>query len=208
MSAWPSRAHSSSAMCGASGATINTSGSTTSRGAAPSRATTRVRWLLHSVSRAIAVLKPIDAMSSRTAAIVRCRTRRVSSSAGASDTRDCAGVLVDHVAPQPLQEAVHADDVGRVPRARRVERAGRHLVEAQRVGAVLVEDVVGGDHVLQALAHLAELTRDRLALEQERTVALDHLRRPRRTRRARRCTRRPGSCPGSRAAGTARRVDT
>jgi hypothetical protein len=33
---WPSRAHSSSAMCGASGATISTSGSATDRGTAES----------------------------------------------------------------------------------------------------------------------------------------------------------------------------
>ena len=35
--AWPSRAHSSSATCGASGASISTSGSATSRGTPPSR---------------------------------------------------------------------------------------------------------------------------------------------------------------------------
>ena len=35
-SVWPSRDHSSSAMCGASGASISTSGSATARGAPPS----------------------------------------------------------------------------------------------------------------------------------------------------------------------------
>ena len=53
-------------------------------GAAPSPATTWVSRLFSSNSRAIAVLKPSVAMSSRTAAIVRCSSRRVSSSAGAS----------------------------------------------------------------------------------------------------------------------------
>ena len=56
--------------------------------------------------------------------------------------------LVDQVAPQPLQEPVHADDVGGVPRPRHVERAHEHLVEAQRVRAVLTPDVVGRDRVL------------------------------------------------------------
>ena len=87
-------------------------------------------------------------------------------------TAHLAGLLVDDVAPQPLQEAVHADDVAGLPRARRVERAHEHLVEPQRVGAVVVVDVVGRDGVLQALAHLAALARDRLAVVEEAAVAL------------------------------------
>ena len=42
-----------------------------------------------------------------------------------------------------------------------------HLVQPQRVGAVLVVHLVGRDGVLQALAHLAPLARDGLAVERE-----------------------------------------
>ena len=74
-----------------------------------------------------------------------------------------SGRLVDDVAPQALQEAVHADDVGGGPRTLLVERTHEHLVETQRVGAVFAIDVVGRDRVLQALAHLPELALDRSA---------------------------------------------
>ena len=196
MSSWPSRAHNSSATCGASGATISVNGTATSRGSAPPPCTSVVRWLLSSNSRAIAVLKLSSAMSARTASIVRCRSRRVSSSAGASDDARLAGLLVDEVAPQPLQEPVHADDVGGAPRPLLVERAHEHLVEAQRVGAVVAVDVVGRDRVAQALAHLAELARDRLALEEVLAVAFLDLGRRRRTRPARRRTPPRGCSPG------------
>ncbi len=56
VSSWPSRAHSSSAMCGASGATISVSGSATSRG-----------------SRTVALRRPSsDGCSARTAGRSRC----------------------------------------------------------------------------------------------------------------------------------------
>ena len=71
-----------------------------------------------------------------------------------------AGVFVDHQAPHPLQEPVRADDVLGRPRPRRLERTHRHLVNPQRVGAVVVADLVRRHRVLQALADLAELLDD------------------------------------------------
>jgi hypothetical protein len=69
--------------------------------------------------------------------------RSVSSSAASASRPQLAGLLVDDVAPQPLQEPVHADDV-RVSHGRLcVERPHRHLVEPQRVGAVVVVHLVG-----------------------------------------------------------------
>ena len=88
-----------------------------------------------------------------------------------------AGLLVDHVAPEPLQEPVDADDVAGVPGPARVERAHEHLVEPQRVGAVVAVDVVGRDRVLQALAHLAVLALHLDVADEEATVTFDDLRR-------------------------------
>ena len=65
---------------------ISTIARTTSRGALPSSCTTRVRRLFSSISAAMAVLNSSFAMSSDTAAMVRCSWRRVSSSARASLT--------------------------------------------------------------------------------------------------------------------------
>ena len=71
-----------------------------------------------------------------------------------------AAVLGDHQPPHPLKETVCSDDIFGRPRPRRLERTHRHLVDAQRVGAVVVADLVGRDRVLQALADLAELLLD------------------------------------------------
>ena len=92
--------------------TINTSASATSRGVASSLVT----WLLSSISLAIAVLKRSASMSARTAV-----DRAVQQPGGVRvgrrvDDADLTGLLVDDVAPQPLQEAEHADDVARLPR--------------------------------------------------------------------------------------------
>ena len=84
-----------------------------------------------------------------------------------------AGLLVDDVAPQSLQEAVHADDVARLPRARGIERAHGHLVETQGVGTEALADVVGRNRVLQALAHLAPLAGDGQIAVEVVAVALD-----------------------------------
>ena len=104
---------------------------------------------------------------------MRCSSLVVSSSAGVSTTRDLTGLLVDDVAPQPLQEAEHADDVARLPRPGRVERPRRHQVQAQRVGAVGVVDLLGRHGVLEALAHLAPVAGDRTALVGRVAVVVD-----------------------------------
>ena len=65
------------------------------------------------------------------------------------------------------------DHVAGLPRPRGVERAHRHQVQAQRVGAVGVVHVVGRHAVLEALAHLAPLARDGSAVVGEPAVALD-----------------------------------
>ena len=84
-------------------------------------------------------------------------------------------LLVDDVAPQALQEAQGSDDGARVPGTRLVQGTHRHLVETQRVRAVLLGELVGGDDVLQGLAHLAVLLHDGLPLPREPVlgVALD-----------------------------------
>ncbi len=78
--------------------------------------------------------------------------------------RQFACRLVDDVAPDPLQQAEGADDGAGLPRARDVQRAHRHLVQAECVGAVGVEHVVGGHRVAQRLAHLPVLAGHDLAV--------------------------------------------
>ena len=62
------------------------------------------------------------------------------------------GLATDRV--DPVAEADDALDLRRLPRLHRLERAHEHLVEAQRVGAVLPHDVVGVDDVAARLRHL------------------------------------------------------
>ena len=76
-----------------------------------------------------------------------------------------AGLLVQHHPPDPLQQPVRPDDRLGVPRPGLVQRAGEHLEQPERVGAVGGHELVRGDHVLQALADLAELPVDRLAAD-------------------------------------------
>ena len=95
---WPSRCHSSSAICGASGATISTSGSARARGTRGSRDACAVSSMI----RAIAVWKRSAAKSSRTTAMVRCSSRAVAASrvrVGAGADQGLAGGLVDDQAP-------------------------------------------------------------------------------------------------------------
>ena len=73
-----------------------------------------------------------------------------------NDKRTTA-VFVNEVAPDALQESLHADDVTRVPRTTGLKRARTHLVETESVGAILVVHLVRGDDVLEAFAHLAVL---------------------------------------------------
>ncbi len=123
----------------------------------------------------MAVLKRMPSRSWRTPSIALCRARSVASSGSVSTTVTSPVVLVDDVAPQPLQQPVLAHHRARVPRPRHVQRAHRHLVQAQGVRAVLGADLVRSDGVLQGLAHLAQQPGDLLALVVVRAVALLHL---------------------------------
>ena len=95
-----------------------------------------VRWLFSSVSWRSTVLKrsspcrrgPRRSCGAGRGASRRRRRRRRRAGRRSSSSRISA--------PEPLQEAVHADDRLRLPRPALVERAGEHLVEPQRVGAV------------------------------------------------------------------------
>ena len=86
-----------------------------------------------------------------------------------------AGLLVDHHAPDPLQQPLRADDGLGLPRPRLLQRPGRHLVHAEGVGPVGADHLVRRDHVLQALADLPVLAVDRLALVEELAVLLHDL---------------------------------
>ena len=112
ISSWPSLRHSSSATCGTSGASMRTIASATARGVASSLVTA----LFNSISLAMAVLNRSSSISVRTTSIVRCSSLRSRRRLASSTTLQLAGLLVDHVAPQALQEAVHADDVAGLPR--------------------------------------------------------------------------------------------
>ena len=76
-------------------------------------------------------------------------------------------MLVDHQPPEPLQEALGADHVPGLPRTGHVQRAHRHLVHPEDVGAVGLADLVRGDHVVEGLAHLPVLAPYRSALVDE-----------------------------------------
>src|SRR5262249_24718852 len=174
-SAWPRRAHISSARCAASGASISVMAATTSRAAAPPPPPTR-RPRLRRARR-----EPVVQLDQARDRGVELELRHVGPHRGDRPMEDApsllvggrvrhadrARLLVDGVAPEPLQEPVHADDVGRVPGPAGVERPHEHLVEAERVGAVVGIDVVGRDRVLPALAHPALLAGDLPAFEEE-----------------------------------------
>ena len=60
--------------------------------------------------------------------------------------------------PEFAQEAEGALDAIGVPRLALLQGAEEHLVEAQGVGAVLRDDVVGVHHVVLRLGHLLDNT--------------------------------------------------
>ena len=66
-----------------------------------------------------------------------------------------ASVLFHVEPPHPVEEARDALHTRRAPRLHGLERAHEHLVEAHGVRPVLVDDLVGGDHVAPRLGHLA-----------------------------------------------------
>ena len=75
-----------------------------------------------------------------------------------------AGLFVDEVPPDALQKAHRANDRLRFPWTILVDRPHEHLVQPERVCAVVAVHVIWRDRVLQALAHLAVLASDRLPL--------------------------------------------
>ncbi len=83
LSSCPSRCHSSSATCGASGAISRTSVSAVSRGTRPPALVT---WLFSSVILAMAVLNRNCSRSCRTPSIALCMARSVASSGASSTT--------------------------------------------------------------------------------------------------------------------------
>ena len=81
--------------------------------------------------------------------------------------------------PDALEEAPHPFDPARLPGLHLLERAHEHLVDAQRVGAVVAHDVVGVDDVAARLAHLlVVLAEDHPLVNelQERLGVLHHAR--------------------------------
>ena len=111
-------------------------------------------------------------MSARTASMVRCSSRRVSASA-ASDETCSSPVSSSTTLRQKRWRNRYTPAMSAVLHARfGVERPHEHLVEPQRVGAVVAVDLVGRDHVLAALAHAARPPGDFLPVEEERAVTL------------------------------------
>ena len=150
---WPSRRHSSSATCGASGASMSTSGSATSRGfRQPGHPVVQLDQLGDrgvEPDRLHVAADHVDHAVQQLAGLVVGR---------ASTTRSRAGLLVDKVAPQTLKEPVYAGDI-RVRHTGLVQRSQIHLVEPHRVAPVLLADFVGRYGIFKALAHLAEFWR-------------------------------------------------
>ena len=68
--------------------------------------------------------------------------------------KDQLSFAVVEEGPETAQEFMHAVDAVRVPRFRLFERAEEHLVHAQCVGAVVIDDVVGVHDVEHRLRHL------------------------------------------------------
>src|SRR5215212_5074171 len=83
---------------------------------------------------------------------------------GLVDDTQLAGLLVDDVAPQTLQEPQGPHHGPGLPRPRYVQRSHRHLVDAERVSAEGVVHLVRRDDVIEGLPHLPVLAGDRLAV--------------------------------------------
>ena len=124
-----------------------------------------VRWLLSSISLAIAVLKrstlelgahDVDRAMQAAPGLVVGRL--------VGDTASSPGLLVDEVAPHPLQEAVHARPRPAAPTAARRRAVRSPSGAAGTCRRRSVAHLVGGDEVLQALAHLPPLAVDGPAL--------------------------------------------
>ena len=78
---------------------------------------------------------------------------------------------------QPVSEAPHTLDLGRLPGLDRFQWAHEHLVEAEHVGPVRADNVIGVDDVAARLAHfLAVVPQDRPLVHhlRERLGVLHH----------------------------------
>jgi len=69
------------------------------------------------------------------------------------DGRGALVLLPDHEPPDPVQEAGDAIDAPIVPFRIELRRADEELIDPARVGAVLLDHVVGGDPVALRLGH-------------------------------------------------------
>ena len=76
-------------------------------------------------------------------------------------------LLVHEQAPDAAEKAIDALDTLGAPRLHHLQRAHEHLVKAERVGAVLDENVVGVDHVAARLGHLLAVFAEDQALVDE-----------------------------------------
>ncbi len=65
-------------------------------------------------------------------------------------------VFVGAEAPDFLEQSVQTHDVARIPRLARFEGSHVHLVEAEGVGAVVGDHIVGVDNILEGLGHLRD----------------------------------------------------
>ena len=75
-----------------------------------------------------------------------------------------AGLLIDHVPPQALQEPLGSHHRPGLPGLRLCQRAHAHLVQPEGVSAIGLVHLVRGDDVLQRFAHLPVFTFHSLAM--------------------------------------------
>src|SRR5438552_19095732 len=74
------------------------------------------------------------------------------------------GRFVDHESPHVREEPIHAFYTSRAPRFDCLQRSHKHLIQSQAIGTVLVDDVVGIDHVASRLRHLLAIFTENHAL--------------------------------------------
>ena len=170
---WPSRRHSSSAMCGASGATSSTSCSATDARHRAARLG-QVVVQLGDLGDGGVEAQPVQVLARRRRS--PCAGRAGSPRRASASTTVTSPVASSTMLRHSRCSSRYWPTTARVSHGPRdVQRAHRHLVQAQRVGAVLGADLVRSDRVLQRLAHLAQQPGDLLALVVVAAVALLHL---------------------------------
>ena len=174
------RDHSSSAMCGATGASISSSRRTASsqpgrargrRAAVAHQQVGQLHQLGHDGVPAEALVVVRDTLAAcggrRRAALARRPPRPRRRAAARRWHRRLLPVRVEGHGPDAAQEAVDALDALRVPRAALVPGAHEHQEQAHRVGAVAGHQLVGVLDVAAALAHALAVGAQDLALVEE-----------------------------------------